>query len=220
MDALQFELKRATVEEGTFKGLASTWQLDRHGDVIERGAFAKSLAAWAARGARLPILWQHDQREPIGAIRKAAETDEGLEVEGELVLAIENAKRAHGLARAGGLAMSIGFSITPGATETRSGVRFIKEIDLAEVSLVSIPANAGAVVREVKSARDCSTVREYEALVREALGLSSRDAKAVAAKSWPVLCREGEAQRRDGAPDDSATNEALAVLRQSHPISR
>lgn len=205
MDALQFELKRLTTDEGTFRGLAATWQLDRQGDVIERGAFAKSLAAWSARGARVPLLWQHDHGEPIGALRKAVETDDGLEVEGELVLSLGNAKRAHALAKSGALGMSIGFTIPQGATDTRSGVRFIKEIDLAEVSLVSVPANPGAVVREVKSARDCSTIREYEALVREALNLGARDAKAIAAKSWPVLHREDAVQRREDAPDISAT---------------
>jgi uncharacterized protein len=213
MDAIQFELKRAAVEEGTFRGLASTWQVDRHGDVIERGAFAKSLAAWASRGARVPILWQHDQAEPIGALRNAAETDEGLEVEGELVLALSNAKRAHALARSGALGMSIGFTIPTGGTETRSGVRFIREIDLAEVSLVSVPANPGAVVREVKSARDCNTIREYEQLVREALGLSARDAKTVAAKSWPALHRDDAGQRREDAPDAETVNEVRRLLR-------
>ncbi|GAB3733949.1 hypothetical protein GCM10028862_16710 [Luteimonas pelagia] len=212
MDAMRFELKRAVVEQGTFKGLASTWQRDRHGDVIERGAFAKSLAEWTARGARVPILWQHDQAEPIGALRTAAETDEGLEVEGELVLALSNAKRAHALAKSGALGMSIGFTVPEGGTETRSGVRFIREIDLAEVSLVSVPANPGAVVREVKSARDCNTIREYEALVREALGLGARDAKAVAAKSWPVLHREDAGQRREDAPDAETVSKARQLL--------
>ena len=213
MDALQFVLKRLQTEEGTFKGLASTWGLDRQGDVIEPGAFAKSLAAWAARGARIPVLWQHDHAEPIGALRSALETDEGLEVEGELVMALGNAKRAHALAKSGAQGMSIGFTIPAGATELRAGVRYIKQIDLAEVSLVSVPANPGAVVREVKSARDCSTVREYEALVRDALGLSARDAKAVAAKSWPVLHREDAGQRREDAPDTETAKEVRRLLR-------
>src|SRR5690606_18870025 len=132
--------------------------------------------------------------------------------EGELVLALGNAKRAHVLAKSGALGMSIGFTIPQGATDTRSGVRLIKEIDLAEVALVSVPANPGADGRRVKSARDCSTVREYEALVREALNLSARDAKAIAAKSWPVLCREDAEQRREDAPDISAT-EVRRLLR-------
>lgn len=213
MNAIQFELKRLQADEGTFKGLASTWQLDRHGDVIERGAFAKSLAQWSARGARVPVLWQHDHAEPIGALRVATETDDGLEVEGELVLAVGNAKRAHALAKSGGLAMSIGFAIPEGGSETRSGVRFIKEIDLAEVSLVSVPANPGAVVREVKSARDCSTIREFESLVRDALGLSARDAKAVAAKGWQGLHWDGAGQRREDALPDEVTNEVRRLLR-------
>jgi HK97 family phage prohead protease len=213
MDALQFELKRLAVDEGTFRGLAATWQLDRKGDVIERGAFAKSLADWKARGARVPILWQHDQSEPIGALLAATETDEGLDVQGELVLAVGNAKRAHALAKCGALAMSIGYAVPVGASEMRSGVRHIKQIDLAEVSLVSVPANPGAVVREVKSARDCSTVREYETLVREALGLSARDAKAVAAKSWQVLHREDAGQRREDAPDTETVEQVRRLLR-------
>lgn len=217
MDALQFELKRFAVQEGTFKGLAATWQLDRTGDVIERGAFAKSLAAWKSRGARIPVLWQHDQSEPIGALRDAVETEEGLDVDGELVLAVGNAKRAHMLAKSGALAMSIGFAVPKGGSETRSGIRFIKEIDLAEVSLVSVPANPGAIVREVKSARDCSTVREYEALVREALGLSARDAKAVAAKSWHVLSRDDDGRRRDDALDTETAKEVRRLLGLPQP---
>ena len=213
MDAIRYELKRATIAEGVFRGLAATWELDRHGDVIERGAFSKSLAGWKARGARVPILWQHDHAEPIGAIRSAVETAEGLEVEGELVLALPNAQKAHALAKAGGLGMSIGFAIPEGATESRSGVRFIREIDLAEISLVSVPANPGAIVREVKAARDCANIREFEALVREALGLSCREAKLVASKSWPALCREGEGQRRDDAPDEATLIEIRRALR-------
>src|SRR5690606_5105456 len=40
---------------------------DSDGDVIERGAYDKSLAQWEAEGAtRIKFLWQHDVHEPIG----------------------------------------------------------------------------------------------------------------------------------------------------------
>ena len=207
-----FEIK-SVQEGGTFKGLASTWELDRHGDVIETGAFAKTLADWQKRGARIPILWAHQHDEPVGAIVTATETAEGLEIEGQLALDVGNAKRAYSLAKTGALAMSIGFTVPEGGADIRSGVRFIKQIDLAEISLVAIPANPGAVVREVKSARDCTTIREFENLARDALGLSAREAKKVAAASWPELHRDGAKQPRDVAPkyDVTAIRKALGL---------
>ena len=196
------QIKSVNDNAGTFKGLASTWTLDRLNDVIVPGAFTKTLQEWNARGANVPLLWNHDQGEPIGAIVTATETAEGLEVEGQLALDVGNAKRAYSLAKTGALAMSIGYGIPAGGYEMKSGVRHIKQIELAEISLVAVPANPGAILREVKSVKDCNTIREYEDLLREALGLSAREAKRVASKSWQVLNRDGSDQTREASPDE------------------
>jgi len=59
----RFELKSLS-DPGTFEGLAATYgDVDLGGDIIEPGAFQKTMAD---KGGEVPILWQHDQREPIG----------------------------------------------------------------------------------------------------------------------------------------------------------
>jgi hypothetical protein len=49
-------------------------------DVIEPGAFAKTLAD---KGGEVPILWQHDSREPIG-LSKLSDSSQGLVVKRSL----------------------------------------------------------------------------------------------------------------------------------------
>jgi HK97 family phage prohead protease len=113
-------LKRSDVSNGTFRALAASFsgRPDRQGDLLQPGVFQHSLADLASRGAKLPLLWQHDAAEPIGAITKAEETRAGLEVEGQLAVdGVSNAKRAHSLMRVGGLSLSIGASCPPGGAE-------------------------------------------------------------------------------------------------------
>ena len=69
------EIKAATEDGGKrrFSGIASTPETDRMGDIVEpKGAEFK---------LPLPLLWQHDSRNPIGWITKARITDAGIEVD-------------------------------------------------------------------------------------------------------------------------------------------
>ena len=193
-------LKFAPGAQGRFRGIAAGFSAtpDRHGDVIVPGAFNATLEAWRARGARIPVLWQHDQSEPIGAIHEAAETSEGLEVEGQLAAGVGNAERAMKLLETGAMSMSIGFEIPPDSARLRGdGVRELRAISLVEISLVSVPADPFAVVRQVKS-----DIRSFEAAARDVLGLSSREAKRLAAGGYAALVR-------DESPEPH--NDALAI---------
>jgi len=89
----RFELKSLAVE-GSFEGVAAVYgNVDLGGDVIEPGAFSKSLTD---KGGEVPILWQHDSREPIG-LGKLSDSREGLLVKGELALESPAAQKAYGL---------------------------------------------------------------------------------------------------------------------------
>jgi HK97 family phage prohead protease len=164
-------------ETGRFRGLASSYsgQPDRHGDVLERGAYRATLADWRARGGRVPLLWNHDPSEPIGAVVTADETDAGLEIEGELSLtANPTAERAYGLLKTGALSLSIGAAVAPGGAVLRAdGVRVLKSLELREISAVAVPADPGAVIRVVKS---LDSPAEWQDVLRSA-GLSKRQSE-------------------------------------------
>lgn len=219
---LQLKLVATDAAAGSFSGLAAVFnEVDRQGDSIRPGAFAASLAEWAARGFGIPLLRQHDQTQPIGSIYAAKETPDGLLVHGRIATSTPAGAEAYALALAGALSMSIGYTTAPGSTRVIDGVRYLSAVDLHEVSAVSVPAAAGAKFHEIKSAYDARTVREYEKHLRAVLGLSSRDATAVAAKSWPIVSRgERDHERREGAPDETVVNQALAMLAASKPHSR
>lgn len=147
--SFKLELKSLT-EQGTFTGMASTFgNTDLGGDVVEKGAFVRTLAH---KGGELPLLWQHDMRQPIGLV-KARETPQGLEVSGELVLQTSKAQEAYALMKRGVLkGLSIGYdSIRDTVT---NGVRHLHELKLFEVSLVTFPMNEQAMISAVKSADD------------------------------------------------------------------
>lgn len=49
-----------------FAGYAAVFdRVDRGGDIVRRGAFARAVQAGAGR---VPLLWQHDAGKPIGRI--------------------------------------------------------------------------------------------------------------------------------------------------------
>ncbi|WP_410205183.1 HK97 family phage prohead protease [Acinetobacter baumannii] len=86
MDRLKLTLEiKATQEGGFFSGyLAAFDNLDSHGDIIRKGAFAKTLQEWKAKGKYPAIFWDHNPSEPIGIFTEMREDEKGLYVEGRL----------------------------------------------------------------------------------------------------------------------------------------
>lgn len=131
----------------TFSAYASTFgNLDHTGDVILAGAFDQTLTARTFR----PLLWQHDMREPIGIEKSLKPDGKGLLGNWELI-DTQRGTDAYKLLKRGAIrSMSIGY--IPEIVEYDSaGVRIIKQIDLLENSVVSIPANEQATVTSVKA---------------------------------------------------------------------
>ena len=208
---LVLKLAGAPLDLGEFSGIAATWATDRHGERFAPGAFRESLEQWRARGALPPLLWAHDPAEPIGALIAAEETAAGLEVVGRLALGTGNGRRAYELLKTapGALGMSVGFD--PGEIDTSGSVPTYRRLDLAEVSLVAIPAQPGAVVHTVKAADRFPTRKDFEHAARNALGLSANEAKRLAAGGWGALAR----QEQDEATDQRAEALTAALTRIS-----
>lgn len=145
----RFEIKAALAvdDAGTITGTA--WPFgtpDRVGDIITKGAFTGAPAV-------LPMLAFHDKSDPVGAWNEIVETETGLQVKGRLLIdEVARAREIHALVRSGAVGgLSIGF-ITKAATPRRGGGRTISALDLAEISLVTIPSHPGARVTSAKDA--------------------------------------------------------------------
>ena len=89
--------------------------------------------------ARLPLLWQHDPRDPIGAILWAREDKRGLMVRAQVLPSLRRGAEALALMRAGVLdGLSIGFHARI-ADRDAHGHRLLVEVDLVEISVVTFP---------------------------------------------------------------------------------
>jgi HK97 family phage prohead protease len=185
----KFDIKEIDADTGVFEGYASTFgNTDSDGDVIEAGAFNRTLKAWEAKGKPIPVLWQHNPHEPIGITEAATEDAKGLAVRGRLLTGITKAREALEAAKAnilGGL--SIGFSIPKGATEwdAESKVRRIKEVRLWEYSLVTFPANEEAVLTSVKAEKFEESVQAFKDSVDQLTKLLRASASAAQREPHP-----------------------------------
>lgn len=179
---------------GTFTGYGSTFgNVDRVGDIVEKGAFARSLEEHRKNGTMPAMLLHHDMTRPIGKWLKMEEDENGLYVEGKLTKGVRDADEAYALLKDGAISsMSIGYRVVREDYDYRSGVNHLHEVALHELSLVTIPANAAAVVGAVKDADGIPNIRELEHVLREA-GLSRREAKAFLAEGFKALRPADEA---------------------------
>jgi uncharacterized protein len=131
---------------GSFTGIAAVYHsIDLGGDRIEPGAFTRTIAASKV----FPLLWQHQSDNPIGTVT-VTDSREGLLVSGQLLMDLDEAKRAYTLIKAKVIkGLSIGFETIQDSVE--DGVRQLKEIRLWEVSIVTFPMNLDATIGSVKA---------------------------------------------------------------------
>ena len=137
----------------TVRGIATTPEPDRVGDVVEPlGITFRN---------PLPLLWQHDATKPVGTVAFDKPTKAGITFRAQLPKVaepgalkdrIDEARQSvqHGLVAG----VSIGFRTLPGGyelTDSVPGIRFTKT-EVMELSLVTIPANASATINSIKSA--------------------------------------------------------------------
>jgi HK97 family phage prohead protease len=151
---------------------------DSYGDIVEAGAFADTI-----RSRKPKMLWQHNMADPIGVWDEVMEDDRGLRVKGRLAMNTTRGKEACELVQMGAIdGLSIGFRTV--RDEIEGAVRKLKEIDLYEVSFVTMPANAAATITDIRSMSDAP---EVERAIRAALGLSRKEAKAFMARGMAGL---------------------------------
>lgn len=210
-------------ERMSFTGYGAVFNnIDSYGDIIEPGAFKRTLAE-ARKTKSLPaMLLQHggwgisaDDLTPIGIWTEFEEDEKGLLVTGKLA-ETQRGLEAYGLLkmtpRPALNGLSIGYRAKKFTMGTKPGEprRRLHEVELIEVSLVTFPANPKARVGSVKSGQGLG-VRDAEKALREA-GFSASEAKAILAKGFAAIDhREGDGCDHQRLND--AVSRALAALK-------
>lgn len=211
MTRKSFNLEIKTVQEdGFFSGYGAVFgNIDWYNDVILPGAFTASIAKWRAKNKMPPVLWNHNDSEPIGVYTNIYEDEKGLYVEGKLLVDdVPRAKSTHALLKAGAIdGLSIGYS-TKKANQQTNGVRELVEVDLSEISIVTQPANERSLITSVKSKLDdgeLPTLPEFEKFLRES-GFSKNQATAIASKGLRSLLSESEEEIKEAKSISNALN--------------
>lgn len=131
----------------TIRGMASTADIDRVGDIVEPDAWTKG---GLKNYTKNPIiLFNHDYNKPIGRGTEFKVTKTGLEITAEISKADPYIAK---LIEDGVLStFSIGFKVKEADYMKETGGLLIKDVELFEVSVVSVPANQAATFEVVKS---------------------------------------------------------------------
>lgn len=188
---IPFEIKSIS-DTGAFTGYGSVFGVkDSYSDIVIKGAFANSLNKWKEKGRLPALLWQHKMDEPIGYYTKMVEDDNGLYLEGQLLIDDDPlAKRAHAHMKAQSLSgLSIGYILNDYDYDKEKSAFILKDIDLWEVSVVTFPANDEARIDNVKSifeSGDIPPPKEIERVLRD-VGLSRTQAKAFMSEGYSSL---------------------------------
>jgi len=137
------------------RGMASTPDIDRSGDIIDPNAWNKGgLIDFKANPV---ILFNHNYDRPIGKATGVTVSDNGLEIEVKISKA---AGDVCDLIKDGILgAFSVGFRVKDADYIEETNGLLIKDAELFEVSVVSVPCNQAATFSLAKS---FSSEKEYE----------------------------------------------------------
>lgn len=221
---VKFASDSVDAETGSFSGYGAVFgNVDSYGDVIVPGAFKASLKDWKREKTLPPMLAQHGgwmmtdmDAIPVGVWTDMEEDDVGLKVAGRIInLDTERGKTIRGAMKEGALnGLSIGYRAKKFTLGTKPDEprRKLEVIDLAEVSVVTFPANRRALVdRDSVKSANLMTKREFEeGLMRGTLPkLSARQAKALLSGGFKAAFSE-----RDAGDD----TDILAALRRNLDI--
>ena len=180
-------------DAGIFEGYASVFNgLDSYNDTILPGAYKKSLET----NKSIAMLFNHSAFRPdvparIGKWVSMSEDQKGLYVKGQLALGHPTADAVYAAMKHETIdGLSIGYSVPQNGAEFRENVRYLKEIELHEISVVDFPADSAARISMDSVKQDIEamkTIRDVERFLKDSGNFSTQSAKALLAQIKRVL---------------------------------
>jgi HK97 family phage major capsid protein/HK97 family phage prohead protease len=203
------ELKAVDDDQRTIEGIATTPTPDRAGDILE--------PAGARFALPMPLLWQHDQTQPIGEVLDARVTAAGIVIKARLAK-IDDAGRLKdrvdeawqsikaGLVRG----LSVGWNpIEVLPIKGSFGKRAVKWL-WAELSAVTVPMNVEATILAVKSSAQPARKDRPVMTIAEQISAFENTRAATSARMSVLMTEAAGAQRTLDA-DEATEYEGLAT---------
>lgn len=145
--------KAGPINDNEVEGLASAYgNIDHAGDIVERGAYKRTLDRFNASAKGMPFLAHHRHDKPIGRILELRDSDEGLYFKARFSDS-HDGQNVRSQFLDGTLdSFSIGYRVLQKQTDRVNDrkVLRLKEIALHEISAVTFPCNELAKLTAVK----------------------------------------------------------------------
>ena len=155
-------------------GYANTITKDRSGDIVTAEAWAKGVENYRKNPV---MLYQHKHDCPIGRIEKIIVDKKGIYVEGAVSDAAETNHGIHTLIKDGALkSFSVGFRVKDGKYNRNDDSMTITEVELLEISIVSVPCNQDSLF-SIRKGFDSAD--DYTKFVKEFKEIDQDDQKAM-----------------------------------------
>lgn len=146
-------------EAGSVAGFFSTYDKvpDSYGDIIEPGAFTNTIEKRKATGHPFPLCLNHDFDKVIGRVDTIEDQENGPFYEANfyktgLAQDVREWMKDDGPIFQNSFAYDVLKRRDPTPEEKALGIKnVLQEVELYEISIVTVPANQNAIVTEVKS---------------------------------------------------------------------
>jgi HK97 family phage prohead protease/HK97 family phage major capsid protein len=179
--------KDGMIDSITIEGYASTNDMDRQGDVVPTNVWEAGMENYLKNPV---ILAYHDHSEPVGRMIEHRIDGKGLWIKARISAAADD---VFNLVKDGILtAFSIGFRIVDAEYNSAAEVFVVKELELHEISVVSVPANQNTIFSLSKAFNDAEEFKSFKMQFapksESAKGLeSSTEAKSDINKEWNIM---------------------------------
>lgn len=192
------------------EGYASTVDRDRQGDVIPVSAWKEGLYNYLKNPI---ILAYHNHQMPVGKMVEHKVTDSGLWIRAQVPSEVGDIYK---LIKKGLLsAFSVGFRVRDADYDSASESFLIKQLELHEISVVSIPANQNTIFSLAKAFDDANEFELFKQQFAPKASAKKLDtpklAKSTTNEEWDMDPKDLEKLLADAAAK-AAEQTAKAVL--------
>ena len=220
MEKKIFDFKMNEIKENEnseyyeFSGYLSVFgEKDHADDIVCKGAFIKSIDSSITSNKKIPVLFSHDVKMPVGVFETIKEDSHGLFVKAIMPKADKFvSERLYPQLKIGSLkSLSIGYKVID--KEIKDGARHLKEIELYEGSIVTFPCLESADILSVKKLDDINTFKDIESFLKDK-EFSQKEAKTLISNIKNLSQRDADNKLQRDVEDHKEINDLNNLVKE------